>query len=104
MRIGRFGFGRLYGRRRSPSKRWATVGFIGGVVAGLVLWSYQMKRSQRDLFSNSPMRRLAALGYLGGQPSIETAHVLADYCRWETNPMLKRRASKLLARMRAGLV
>jgi hypothetical protein len=100
----RFPYKRARHRGGAKRQRWAAVGFIGGIVAGLVLWSLQMKRSQRDLFSNSPLRRLAALGYLGGQPGIETAHVLADYCRWETNPMLKKRATRLLARMRAGLV
>ena len=105
MRLGRL-YDRVYGKRRSRGAggRWATIGFVGGVVAGLVLWSIQMKRSQRDLFSKSPIKRLAALGYLGGQPGIETAHLLADYCRWEKNPMLLKRANKLLSRMRAGLV
>ena len=78
--------------------------FMSGVVAGLVLWSLQLKRSRRDLFARSPIKRLAALGYLAGQPGIETAHLLADYCRWEKNPMLLKRANKLLSRMRAGLV
>ena len=97
-----------YKRRRRPGggtrRRWATVGFVGGVIAGLVLWSLQMKRSQRDLFSRSPLRRLAALGYLGGQPGLENARLLEDYCRWETNPMLKKRADRLLKRMQSRLV
>ena len=93
-----------YRARRGGVGRWASVGFLGGVVAGLVLWSLQMQRSRRDLFSKSPVKRLAALGYLGGQPGIETAHLLADYCKWEKNPMLRKRANKLLSRMRAGLV
>jgi hypothetical protein len=74
------------------------------VVAGLVLWSFQMKRSRRDLFSNNPLRRLAAMGYLGGQASLENVQLLSDYCRWEANPMLQKRASRLLNRMKARLV
>jgi hypothetical protein len=99
-------YSRVYGTRRSRGTggRWATIGFVGGVVAGLVLWSLQMKRSQRDLFSKSPIKRLAALGYLGGQSGIEAAHLLAEYCQWEKHPMLKKRANKLLSRMRARLV
>jgi hypothetical protein len=69
-----------------------------------VLWSVQLQRSRRDLFAKSPIKRLAALGYLSGQPGIETAHLLADYCRWEKHPMLLKRGNKLLSRMRAGLV
>ena len=91
-------------RRGGMSGRWMTAGFVGGVVAGLVLWSFQMQRSRRDLFSRSPLRRLAALGHLGGQPGLENAQILAEYCRWETNPMLKKRADRLLKRMQARLV
>ena len=95
---------RLYRRRRSSGRSWAAMAFVGGVVGGLLAWSYQMRRSRRDLFHKNPLKRLAALGYLGGQPGIENAHLLADYCRWEKHPMLKKRADKLLSRMRAGLV
>lgn len=95
---------RRYRTRRTGPGRWATVGFLGGVVAGLVVWSLQMQRSRRELFSKSPIKRLAALGYLGGQPGIENAHLLADYCRWEKNPMLLKRGRKILSRMRASLV
>ena len=92
-------------RRRLRAGRWATVGFMGGVVVGLVLWSLQMKRSRRDLFSKNPVRRLAAMGYLGGaQPSPENVQLLSDYCRWETNPMLQKRANRLLKAMKARLV
>ena len=90
--------------RRRTKRRWATAGFVGGLVVGLVLWSLQMKRSRRDLFSRNPVKRLAALGYLGGQPSLENAQLLSDYCRWEPNPMLQKRASRLLKRMKARLV
>lgn len=91
-------------RIRSRRGRLITAGFVGGVVAGLVLWSLQMRRSRRDLFSDSAIRRLAALGHLGGQPSLETAHILAEYVRWEKKSVLKRRAERLLSRMRARVV
>jgi hypothetical protein len=45
------------------------------------------------------MRRLAALGYLGGQPGLDTARILADYVRWERHPRLKRHGEQLLRRM-----
>jgi hypothetical protein len=89
---------------RPKTKRWIAAGFVGGVVAGLVLWSFQMKRSRRDLFSKSPIKRLAAMGYLGGQATLENVQLIADYCRWETNPMLQKRANRLLKRMKARLV
>ena len=90
-------------RRLNGSRRWVAVGFFGGVVAGLIAWSFHIERSRRDLFSQSRVRRLAALGYLGGQPSVETARLLSDYARWEQTPGLRRRAQRLLKRMEAYL-
>ncbi len=93
--------------RRRPQRRargWAAAAFVGGVVGGLVLWSFQMKRSRRDLFSRNPVKRLAAMGYLSGEPSLENVQLLSEYCRWETNPMLQKRASRLLKAMQARLV
>ena len=89
---------------KTKTKRWIAAGFVGGVVAGLVLWSFQMKRSRRDLFSKNPVKRLAAMGYLGGVPTPENVQLMTDYCRWEPNPMLQKRASRLLNRMKARLV
>jgi hypothetical protein len=77
---------------------------VGGVVGGLVLWSLTMRRSRRDLFSKSPIKRLAAMGYLGGQTSAENVQLLAEYARWEPSPMLRKRASRLLKAMQARLV
>ena len=78
-------------------------GFLGGFAAGLVLWGVQVQRSRRELFSRSPVRRLAALGYLGGQPGADTARLLAEYVRWEQRPMLRKRGQRLLRRMNAYL-
>jgi hypothetical protein len=91
-------------RARRSGRTLVTAGFFGGVVAGLVLWSLQMARCKRDLFSTSPVKRLAALGYLGGQPSLESVHLLTEYLGWEKHPLLRRRAERLLQRMKARVV
>ena len=63
-----------------------------------------MRRSRRDLFSASPIKRLAALGYLGGVATLENVQLLAEYARWEPNSMLQKRANRLLKAMQARLV
>jgi hypothetical protein len=83
--------------------RLACIGFFGGFAAGLVLWAAQLQRCRRDLFSPSPVRRLAALGYLGGSPGVETARLLQDYVKWEARPALRTRGQHLLRRMEAYL-
>lgn len=83
--------------------RYATFGFIGGVAAGLLVWSTQVERSRRELFNRSPLRRFAALGFLAGQPGLDTARLLRDYVNWETRPVLRRRGQHLLRRMAAHL-
>ena len=80
-----------------------TVGFFGGLVFGALVWSTQIQRSRRELFSKQPMKRLAALGYLGGRPGLDTVHILADYVRWERHPALRRRGEEMLRRMRRHL-
>jgi hypothetical protein len=70
---------------------------------GLVVWGTQVQRSRRELFSRSPVRRYAALGFLAGQPGVETARLLADYVNWESRPALRRRGQLLLRRMKAYL-
>jgi len=95
---------RLRTRRRTRRRRLITAGFVGGIVAGLVVWSMQIRRSRRDLFSNNALRRLAALGYLGGHPTVETAKILGEYVRWEKKAVLRKRAERLLSRMQRHLV
>jgi hypothetical protein len=80
-----------------------TIGFLGGLVLGAVVWSTQIRRSRRELFSPSPLRRLAALGHLAGQPGLDSAHLLTDYLGWERDPALRRRAERLLRRMQSQL-
>jgi hypothetical protein len=80
-----------------------TAGFLGGLVLGAVAWSAQIRRSRRDLFSRSPVKRVAALGYLMGRPGLDNARLLTDYVGWERNLLLRRRAERALRRMRSEL-
>jgi hypothetical protein len=91
---------RLARRRAGRGRGLLAAGFIGGLVAGMLVWSVQMRRSRRDLFSRHPVKRLAALGYLGGQSGddVETVQLLTEYVRWEKHPLLRRRAERLLQR------
>lgn len=88
------------GARRS---RLAALGFLGGFTAGLILWSREQHARKRDLFSTRPIRRFAALSYLRGQSTPETARLLTDYIRWEQRPDFRRRARRLLDRVERQL-
>jgi hypothetical protein len=73
-----------------------------GVAAGLaaLVVRDQMARHRRELFSPHPLRRLAALGYLGRrEATVDAVRLLRDYIRWETRPILRRRAAQILERM-----
>ena len=83
--------------------RLAAAGFLGGFVAGALLWSREQRLRRRDLFSPRPLRRLAALGFLSGRPTSETASVLRDYVRWEPRDDLRRRGRLLLHRVEQKL-
>jgi hypothetical protein len=73
-------------------------------VLGALLVRDQISRHRRDLFSPHPLRRLAALGYLGGRPaSVDLVLLLRDFIAWETRPLLRKRATALLSRMEAAL-
>ena len=89
--------------KRSTTQTAVTAAFLSGLVLGALVWSTQIRRSRRDLFSKSPVRRFAALGYLGGQPGLETARILTDYVGWERHRTLRRRAERILRRMRSEL-
>ena len=78
-------------------------GFLGGVIAGAVVWSVQIHRSRRELFHRRPWRRLAALGYLAGRPGLDTARLLNEYVRWEQHGRLRARGERLLERTRQHL-
>lgn len=81
----------------------ATAGFASGVTLGLIVWSSQTHRYRRNLFSSHPWRRLAALGYMRGQPSERNVRVLRDYVNWESHPGLRKRGTVLLRRMENSL-
>jgi hypothetical protein len=91
------------GRSEWEDAKAVTAGFLGGLIIGLLVWSTQIRQSRRDLFSRNPVRRLAALGYIGGHPSVDTARLLTEYVSWERRPLLRRRAQRLLRRMQANL-
>jgi hypothetical protein len=95
------------GRRRAHSgwreAKTVTASFVGGLVVGALVWSIQMRRHRRELFSSNRLRRFAALGFLAGRPSVETAQLLTEYIRWEPLPALRRRAERLLGRMKIYL-
>ena len=82
---------------------WALLGIGLGAATGVALWSREMRTARRDLFSRRALKRLAALGYVGAQPSVEHARLLRDYVAWEPRPALRRRADALLRRMESHL-
>lgn len=94
----------MHNHRALRTTAWALLGLAGAVGLSLLLVRDQIARSQRDLFSPHPLRRLAALEYLDGRPAtVETALLLRDFLAWERRPMLRRRATALLARVQAAL-
>jgi hypothetical protein len=71
---------------------------------GVLLVCDQISRSRRDLFSPHPLRRLGALEYLGGVPaSVDTVLLLRDFLAWEPRPLLRKRATVVLARVEDAL-
>ena len=77
------------------------VAMVGGL--GVLLAQDQMARHQRDLFSSQPLRRLAALGFLRNHPGVDNVLLLRDYLAWEDKPLLRKRASAVLAGMEQEL-
>lgn len=73
-------------------------------VAGVLFVRDQMSRHRRDLFNSRPLRRLAALGYIAGAPpSIDTVRLLRDYIAWESQPLIRRQAVQVLAKVERNL-
>jgi hypothetical protein len=87
------------------SKRTSLValGFLGGVAAGSLVWSRMQRQYRRNLFSKSPLRRVAALGYLRARPTVNTAQLLREYVAWEPRSILRQRGAKMLRRLEATL-
>ncbi|HMI42736.1 MAG TPA: hypothetical protein VK516_03890 [Gemmatimonadaceae bacterium] len=82
---------------------FVAVGFIGGLAAGSVMWSRMQRQYRRNLFSNSPLRRVAALGYLRARPTVNTAQLLREYIAWEPRSILRHRGVRMLKRLEATL-
>jgi hypothetical protein len=78
--------------------------FAAAAVLGVILVRDQITRHRRELFSPHPLRRLAALSYLGSAPaSVDLVLLLRDFITWETRPLLKKRANAVLSRMEEAL-
>ena len=73
-------------------------------VLGVVFVRDQMSRHRRDLFSTRPLRRLAALGYISSAPpTVDSVRLLRDYIAWERQPLIRRQATQVLAKMERTL-
>jgi hypothetical protein len=71
---------------------------------GVLLVRDQISRHRRDLFSPHPLRRLAALEYIGSDTaSVDAILLLRDFLAWEPRPLLRRRASAVLAQLEESL-
>ena len=79
------------------------VGFVGGLAAGTLVWSRMQRHFRRNLFSRSPLMRVAALGYLRAKPTVNTAQILREYVAWEPRPILRQRGAKMLRHLEASL-
>jgi hypothetical protein len=82
---------------------FVAVGFLGGVAAGTLVWSRMQRQYRRNLFSRSPLRRVAALGYLRARPTVNTAQLLREYVAWEPRSILRQRGVKMLKRLESTL-
>jgi hypothetical protein len=83
---------------------FAVLAVAAVAAVGVLLVRDQISRSRRDLFSPHPLRRLAALEYLGGVPaSVDTVLLLRDFLAWERRPLLRKRAQAVLLRLEEAL-
>jgi len=76
---------------------------MAGAACGVMAWSRLQRQYRRDLFSRFPLRRLAALSYLRGRPTVNTARLLREYVAWERSPILRRRGVNLMRRLEKKL-
>jgi hypothetical protein len=76
---------------------------MAGAACGAVAWSRLERQYRRDLFSRYPLRRLAALSYLRGRPTVNTARLLREYVAWEHSPILRRRGVSMMRRLETKL-
>jgi hypothetical protein len=82
---------------------FVAVGFIGGIAAGTLVWSRMQRQYRRNLFSRSPLRRVAALGYLRARPTVNTAQLLREYVAWEPRTLLRQRGARMLRHIESSL-
>ena len=82
---------------------FVALGFLGGMAAGSLMWTNMQRQYRRNLFSNSPLRRVAALGYLRARPTVNTAQLLREYIAWEPRSILRHRGVRMLKRLEATL-
>jgi hypothetical protein len=85
--------------RQHNARLGTALGFAGGVLVGMIVWSGQTTRYRRELFSRRRWRRLAALGHIRGQRSVANVALLRDYVSWEQHPGLRRRGRLILRTM-----
>jgi hypothetical protein len=78
-------------------------GFLGGMAAGSLVWSRMQRQYRRNLFSKSPLRRVAALGYLRARPTVSTAQLLREYVAWEPQSILRQRGARMLRHLESTL-
>ena len=78
---------------------------VGTVAAlGALVLRDQVVRHRRDLFSSNPVRRLAALWHLYGEPAtVDAVTVLRDFSAWEPRRLLRNQAAAVLERMESEL-
>ena len=82
---------------------FVAVGFVGGIAAGTLFWSRMQRHYRRNLFSKSPILRVAALGYLRTRPTVNTATILREYVAWEPRSVLRRRGARMLKQLESAL-
>lgn len=89
--------------RKQLGAKFVAVGFLGGIAAGSLMWSRMQRNCRRNLFSRNPLFRVAALGYLRGRRTVNTAQLLREYVAWEPRPVLRQRGARMLKHLEATL-
>ncbi len=81
--------------------------FVGaaatGIAAGWWLARSHDRAHRTQLFSRSPWRRFAALGYIENEGTPESLALVQDYLAWEPQPALRARARRVAAVLKAGM-
>lgn len=91
-------------RRIIKTTAWVLLALGAAAAVSALVVRDQIARHRRELFSSHPLRRLAALGYLGGRDAtVDTVRLLRDFVAWEPRPLIRRRAALILARMEQQL-